>query len=82
MAYPDGQGMIAAVEPAGQMASVPVPGKVRILSSTNLSDWQEMKVNYRAVAGSVILAGPDREHMWAATDTGMILHLEGAGASK
>jgi hypothetical protein len=22
-----------------------------------------------------VLAGPDREHLWAATDTGMILHL-------
>ena len=35
-----------------------------------------MKVDYRAVAGSVMLAGPDEDHLWAATDTGMILHLE------
>ena len=80
--FSDGQGFIAAVEPAGQMASAPVPGKVRILSSANLSDWEEMNVNYRAVAGSVMLAGPDREHVWAATDTGMILHLEAARAIK
>jgi len=74
-AFPDGQGFLAAVEPPGQMASVPVPGKVRILSSANLSDWEEMKVDYRAVAGFVTLAGPDPEHVWAATDTGMILQL-------
>jgi hypothetical protein len=82
MVFAEGQGFLAAVEPAGQMASVPVPGKVRILSSANLSDWEEMSVNYKAVAGSVVLAGPDREHMWAATDTGMILHLESARTPK
>jgi hypothetical protein len=76
--FPDGNGFLAAVEPPGQMASVPVPGKVRILSSANLSDWQEMNVDYRAVAGFVTLAGPDVTHLWAATDTGMILQLGGA----
>jgi hypothetical protein len=54
-----------------------VPGKVRILSSANLADWEEMNVDYRAVAGFVTLAGPDSEHVWAATDTGMILQLGG-----
>lgn len=73
--FADGQGLLAAVEPPGQMVSVPVPGRVRILRSENLTDWEEMKVDYRAVAGFVTLAGPDREHVWAATDTGMILQL-------
>lgn len=80
--YSDGpdsraRGFLAAVEPPGQMASAPVPGKVRILSSANLADWEEMNVDYRAVAGFVTLAGPDSEHVWAATDTGMILQLGG-----
>ena len=35
----------------------------------------EMEVDYRAVASSLVLAGPDAEHLWAATDTGMILRL-------
>ena len=61
-----GHGFLAAVEPPGQMASAPVPGKVRILSSANLADWEEMKVDYRAIAGFVTLAGPDPEHVWAA----------------
>jgi hypothetical protein len=73
--FADAKGFLGAVEPPGQMASVPVPGKVRILRSANLSDWEEMNVDYRAVAGFVTLAGPDAEHLWAATDTGMILQL-------
>ncbi len=86
MVYSEDQGFLAAVEPPGQMASAPVPGKVRILHSANLHsanlvDWEEMKVDYRAVAGFVTLAGPDREHVWAATDTGMILQLSDPDAT-
>jgi len=74
----DGEGrraFIAAVEPPGRLRSAPIPGKVRMLSSTNLKDWVEMPVDYRAVAQSLVLAGPDAGHLWAATDTGMILRL-------
>jgi len=65
------------VEPSGRLNSLPIPGKVRMLRSTspNLDQWQEVPVDYRAVAGTVVLAGPDPDHLWAATDTGMILHL-------
>ncbi|HEV2199638.1 MAG TPA: YCF48-related protein [Bryobacteraceae bacterium] len=73
--YSDGSGFLAAVEPPGRLASAPVPGKVRMLSSDDLSNWEEMNVDYRAVASYVTLAGPDRDHVWAATDTGMILQL-------
>ena len=69
---------LAAVEPPGRLRSAPVPGKVRMLSSTNLKDWVEMPVDYRVVAQSLVLAGPDADHLWAATDTGMILRLSGA----
>jgi hypothetical protein len=71
----DGLGFLAAVEPPGRLRSAPIPGKVRMLSSGNLKDWVEMPVDYRAVAQSLVLAGPDAEHLWAATDTGMILRL-------
>jgi hypothetical protein len=71
----DGRAFLAAVEPPGRLRSAPIPGKVRMLSSTNLKDWLEMPVDYRAVAQSLVLAGPDAEHLWAATDTGMILRL-------
>ncbi len=66
---------LAAVEPPGRLNTVPIPGKVKILSSTNLTDWTEMDVDYKANARSLIMAGPDAEHLWVATDTGMILHL-------
>jgi hypothetical protein len=66
---------LAAVEPPGRLNTVPIPGKVKILSSANLTDWTEMDVDYKANARSLIMAGPDPEHLWVATDTGMILHL-------
>jgi hypothetical protein len=66
---------LAAVEPPGRLSNLPIPGKVKMLSSTDLREWKEMQVDYRAVAGSLVLAGPDPDHVWAATDTGMILKL-------
>ncbi len=71
----DARAFLAAVEPPGRLRSAPIPGKVRMLSSTNLKDWIEMPVDYRAVGQSLVLAGPDAEHLWVATDTGMILRL-------
>lgn len=73
--FPGPVAFLAAVEPPGKLYSTPIPGKVKMLTSTDLANWTEMNVDYKAVASSVLLAGPDPEHMWAATDTGMILHL-------
>jgi hypothetical protein len=67
--------VLAAIEPTGRLNSVPIPGKVKMLSSVDLVEWKEMDVDYRAVATTLVLAGPDREHLWVGTDTGMILHL-------
>ena len=73
--FPGPQAFLAAVEPPGKLNIAPIPGKVRILTSSNLNDWSEMKVDYKANARAIVLAGPDADHQWAATDTGMILHL-------
>jgi photosystem II stability/assembly factor-like uncharacterized protein len=75
--FPGGRAYLAAVEPTGRLNSVPIPGKVKMLSTAgeNQDQWKEVEVDYRALAGSMVLAGPDPDHMWAATDTGMILHL-------
>jgi hypothetical protein len=70
------------VEPPGKLRSAPIPGKVKMLASADLKTWTEMAVDYRAVAQSLVLAGPDPEHLWAATDTGMILRLSGLAPSK
>ena len=58
----------------GQLRHV-VPGKVQVLKSTDLNSWIEMPVDYRATANRTLLAVVDDEHMWMATDTGMILKL-------
>jgi Photosynthesis system II assembly factor YCF48 len=67
--------VLGAIEPPGRLNTVPVPGKVKMLSSVDLREWKEVPVDYRAVATTLVLAGPDPDHLWAATDTGMILHL-------
>ena len=77
MLFPDGHAILAAVEPPGRLRSAPIPGKVKMMMSADLRTWTEMAVDYRAVAQSLVLAGPDAEHLWAATDTGMILQLAG-----
>ena len=73
--FPGPVAFLAAVEPPGKLNSLPIPGQVKMLRSTNLRDWTEMSVDYKAEARSLVLAGPDAENQWAATDTGMILHL-------
>jgi Photosynthesis system II assembly factor YCF48 len=71
----DGGGLIVAVEPPGSAPQVPIPGKLKILESRNLKLWQEMDVDYRAVAQEAVVAVADARHIWVATDTGAILGL-------
>lgn len=52
-----------------------VPGKLKVLISEDLKQWEEMTVDAHAVAHRAILSGPDPDHLWIATDTGMILRL-------
>jgi hypothetical protein len=66
---------LAGVEPTGKMNIAALPGKLKILESEDFSTWTEIPVDYKAEGRSVVMAGPDPEHMWLATDTGMILHL-------
>ncbi len=74
--YPGPHIYLAGVEPTGKMNTAALPGRVRILQSDDFSTWTEMPVDYKAVARSVVMAGPDPQHLWVATDTGMILHLK------
>jgi hypothetical protein len=73
--YPGPHIYLAGVEPTGKMNTAPIPGKVKILESGDFKTWTEMQVDYKAAARSVIIAGPDQDHVWVATDTGMILTL-------
>jgi hypothetical protein len=63
------------VEPAGTLFQSPLPGKLKILKSDDLENWDEMEVDYRGVARSARLASPDGVNVWVGTDTGMILKL-------
>ena len=67
--------IIAGFETSGSVYRSPIPGKVKILTSDDMDKWTEMTVDYRAVGHSVLIAGPDEDHVWAATDMGMILKL-------
>jgi hypothetical protein len=67
--------IIAGFEPSGPVYNSPIPGKLKVLTSKDLDEWTEMTVDYRAVAHSALIAGPDETHLWIATDTGMILKL-------
>jgi photosystem II stability/assembly factor-like uncharacterized protein len=67
--------LLAGYETSGSVYHSPIPGKLKVLTSSDLETWKEMTVDYRAVAHSAIIAGPDEEHVWIATDTGTILKL-------
>ena len=71
----DGPAYLAGYEPPGQLARSPVPGRLHILRSQDLAAWQEMEIDYRAVARRAMISAWDRDHIWVATDTGMILRL-------
>ncbi|HTC33048.1 MAG TPA: YCF48-related protein [Bryobacteraceae bacterium] len=71
----DGGAIVVAVEPTGNAPQVPIPGKLKILESSNRKVWEEMDVDYRAVAQEAVVAVADKRHIWVATDTGAILGL-------
>ena len=69
------RGLMVGYETNGPVYRSPIPGKLKVLTSNDLENWTEMEVDYKAVARSALLAGPDDRHVWIATDTGMILRL-------
>jgi photosystem II stability/assembly factor-like uncharacterized protein len=71
---PDGTAYLAGIQVPGEIRNV-VPGKVQVLASKDLSTWTEMPVDYRATANRATFSVVDEDHMWLATDNGMILRL-------
>jgi hypothetical protein len=71
----DASGYLAAIKPVGTLQQSPIPGRLVMLRSRDLSNWTEMDVDYRAYARRAVLAAADAAHIWVATDTGMILKL-------
>jgi len=70
----DGTAYLAGTQVRGQIRSL-IPAKVQVLTSKNLKDWTAIPVDYRAEANSAILAASDDDHLWLATNAGMILKL-------
>jgi hypothetical protein len=74
--FPDStRSLLAGFETSGPIFRSPIPGKLKVLTSSDNAHWTEMPVDYRAVARSAVLTGPDDKHVWIGTDTGMILKL-------
>lgn len=67
--------MLVGYETSGPIYRSPIPGKLKVLTSDDLQKWTEIPVDYRAVAHAALITGPDDQHLWIATDTGMILRL-------
>jgi hypothetical protein len=55
----DGPAMLAGIETNGALSHSPIPGRVKMLQSTDLVNWSEMPVDYRAVAHRVFLSAVD-----------------------
>ena len=71
----DGVSYLAGFIPSGKLVNSPVPGRLVVLRSRHLRNWEEMDVDYRAYAHSAMFATPGQGDLWLATDTGMILKL-------
>jgi hypothetical protein len=71
---PDGTVYLAGIEEPGRVRDI-IPGKVVVYSSRDYQAWVTIPVDYRASALRTILAMPDGQHQWLATDNGMILKL-------
>ncbi len=72
MATVNGVTYLAAIEPAGRIVQSPIPGRVLVAESTDLSTWRETATDYRVIGRRAMLAWSG-EDLWLATDTGMIL---------
>jgi hypothetical protein len=73
-----GHAFLAGVDQAKSRDLESVDRKVRILEADgpDFNLWNEMEVDYAAEATNLTLAGSDRDHVFAATDRGMILRLK------
>jgi hypothetical protein len=66
---------LAGVEVVGRLQHTPIPRKLKVLKSTDLTNWQEMDVDYHADGMRAMLRAASDGTLWIATDTGMILKL-------
>ena len=72
---PDGTSYLAGVEVTGKVHNI-APGAVKVFKSADRKSWEEMPVDYRAVAQRALFAAADDTNLWLATDNGMVLKLQ------
>lgn len=72
---PTGPAYLAGIEKLDKLSESPIPGKLKVLRSDDLTGWHEMTVDYRATAHRAMISAVDDRNIWVATDTGMILKL-------
>lgn len=70
----DGTAYLSGTAVRGKLRGV-IPDKVQVLTSKDFEHWTPIPVDYHAEATATILAASDDDHLWMATDTGMILKL-------
>jgi hypothetical protein len=70
----DGTAFLAGIVEPGRLRDI-IPGKVVVMESSDYKNWHKMTVDYRAAAIRPMLAMPDPQNRWMATDNGMILKL-------
>ena len=63
-------------EMVGVVRDNPIPGKLKVFTSTDFGKWAEIPMDYRAEAHRAYLAIAEDRDVWVATDTGMILKLQ------
>ncbi|MEI9971661.1 MAG: hypothetical protein WDO73_06170 [Ignavibacteriota bacterium] len=68
----DGTAYLSGTVLRGKLRGV-IPERVRVLTSKDYENWAPIPVDYRAEATATMLAAFDDDHLWMATDTGMIL---------
>jgi hypothetical protein len=66
---------LVGVEVVGRLQHPPYPRKLKVLKSTDLTNWEEMDVDYHADGVRAMLRAASDGTLWIATDTGMILKL-------
>ncbi|MEO8097949.1 MAG: YCF48-related protein [Acidobacteriota bacterium] len=74
--FPERAFLVAVEPPPRAKNAGSLPGKIHVLSSLDLREWAEIPVDYRATGAFPMLAGPDGQHVWMATDSGMILRMQ------
>jgi hypothetical protein len=67
---------LAGHDLVGVVRDNPIPGKLKVLTSSDFATWKEIPVDFRAEAHRAYLAIAEDRDVWVATDTGMLLKLQ------